>query len=64
MLAFIIALGLIGILADAQGVPPQVPAHLLQAAQRPPVDFGMALLSASIPCGLEIRARELQAQCW
>ncbi len=61
MLAFIIALGLFASPPEQQSAPSPVPAYLLQAAQGPPIEFGMALLSASIPCGLEIKARENRA---
>lgn len=61
MLAFIIALGLFASLSGQQSESSLVPAYLLQAAQGPPIEFGMALLSASVPCGLEIKERDNRA---
>jgi len=55
---FSVALGVSVSLSVGTPIPPAVPSYLLGAAQRPPVEFAMALLTARVPCGLEIRESE------
>lgn len=54
----VVALGLSACLSAGTEIPAAVPSYLLAAARRPPIEFAMALLSASVACGLEIREPE------